>query len=83
MSGTEFRPFWISWKNGHIEVGRGHEIRDQSTRFNDWIDANPLQITEIFVASPVPFIFHGTISKFYSIIWGLQLRFNNKTTEKN
>ncbi len=33
---NELRSFWISWLNGHIEVGEGHQ--PGVNRLVDWLD---------------------------------------------
>ena len=42
-SHTEFRHFWISWKGGDIQVGRGQLVTTE-TRLMQWFDIHPYEI---------------------------------------
>lgn len=51
MDSSEYRPFWISWMDGKIEVGYGLIVRNTLSRLIVWDDPEPLNITEIKVSS--------------------------------
>nr|XP_022343555.1 uncharacterized protein LOC111136752 isoform X1 [Crassostrea virginica] len=39
ISCTEYKPFWVSWRNGTIRVGEGQEVG--TGVFMEWTDPNP------------------------------------------
>ena len=43
LSQNEFRHFWVSWKDGDIQVGRGQHKSTQS-RLMQWFDTKPYSI---------------------------------------
>ncbi|CAC5403056.1 unnamed protein product [Mytilus coruscus] len=51
LNAAEHRAFWVSWKGGHIEVGRGLTVRSLSSKYMEWVDSNPLDITAVYVKS--------------------------------
>lgn len=46
-----FRPFWLSWTDGNVRVGKGHDV-GQNT-FIDYSDASPIHINYIGVAGDI------------------------------
>ncbi|VDI36054.1 Hypothetical predicted protein [Mytilus galloprovincialis] len=51
LGSSEYRPFWISWRDGKIEVGYGLTVRNTSSRFIVWDDQEPLNITGLLLSS--------------------------------
>ncbi|VDI77462.1 Hypothetical predicted protein [Mytilus galloprovincialis] len=51
LESTQYRAFWISWRDGIIEVGRGLSVRNTSSRLLIWSDPEPLAIAGIFLSS--------------------------------
>ncbi|CAG2186916.1 unnamed protein product [Mytilus edulis] len=51
LDSSEYRPFWISWRDGKIEVGYGLIVRNTLSRLIVWDDPEPLNITEIKLSS--------------------------------
>ena len=43
LNQSEFRHFWISWKNGDIQIGRGQHVTVDS-RLMQWYDTDPYVI---------------------------------------
>ena len=43
LNETEFREFWVSWKDGRIAVGRGRQPLLQEILA--WTDSNPMTIS--------------------------------------
>lgn len=51
LESTQYRAFWISWRDGIIEVGRGLSVRNTSSRLLIWSDPEPLAIAGLFLSS--------------------------------
>ncbi|CAH1794507.1 unnamed protein product [Owenia fusiformis] len=49
LSCNETRPFWVSWRNAYIEVGRGYIIGQN--RFMTWLDPVPHPVNAISFAT--------------------------------
>lgn len=50
LSPNEWRTFWIRWNDGHVEVGKGHDVGNN--RFMDWQQTgNIFNITAIGVST--------------------------------
>ena len=49
LNESEFRQFWVSWKDGNIKVGKGSTF--DSTVFMDWSEPEFATVTDISVAS--------------------------------
>ena len=45
----EFRTFWVSWRNGRIQVGRGSVPKQR--QFMEWEDPRPLPVNFFSVSS--------------------------------
>ena len=65
LNESEYRPFWIRWTSGHIQVGRGLTPRNDSTTFMEWIDPDPLNITsiELHTRYTGKYVIHGIKSE--------------------
>ncbi|XP_071138843.1 C3 and PZP-like alpha-2-macroglobulin domain-containing protein 8 [Mytilus edulis] len=51
LNAGEYRAFWVRWKGGHIEVGRGLTVSSLSSKYIEWVDPNPLDISAVYVKS--------------------------------
>lgn len=49
LSCTEYRPFWVSWRNGTIRAGEGREV-GKST-FMEWSDRTPHPVNFLGISS--------------------------------
>ena len=49
LSGDQDRSFWISWRNGVIEVGRGYVVGRE--RFMMWADPEPRSVHSVTFAT--------------------------------
>ena len=47
---SEYRPFWLSWANQNITVGRGEQIGIDVVSFKD-ISPDPIDINYLFIRS--------------------------------
>ncbi|CAC5371486.1 unnamed protein product [Mytilus coruscus] len=51
LESSEYRQFWISWRDGILEVGRGLSVHNTLSRFIVWPDPEPLNITGLVLSS--------------------------------
>ena len=57
LSTSEYRPFWCSWANQNITVGRGEQIGIDVVGFKD-ISSDPIDIKYLFLRSYGRFTVH-------------------------
>ena len=49
LSESEFRAFWITWKDGNIKVGQGPVVNENI--FLEWADPDFIEVTSVTVSS--------------------------------
>ena len=57
LNSSEYRPFWCSWANQNITVGRGEQIGIDVVGFKD-ISSDPIDIKYLFLRSYGRFTVH-------------------------
>lgn len=51
LNAGEYRAFWVRWKGGQFEVGRGLNVSSLSSKYIEWVDPYPLDISAVYVKS--------------------------------